>query len=190
MINTSPSRHSRIIGFIFSVVAILAPLVASQGDDCYCAPLQYSFQFDFSLECIDMGEAPGFLDTICIVSGINDGDVDVTNLVPVEVSDIKILELGPDFTAIGEAEQTGAFHDGDGFDYSSVLTGPDYVDIRPAALQITATGRNSDDQPIILHWAVLYSNSCDALPFVLNDSVGWTIYVSSHIVSIVEYVDE
>jgi hypothetical protein len=153
------------------------------GEDvCACSASSYEFTFDFSLFCppvnITIGDAVSA--TSCLVSPF--GSPDVTDLVPVAVQSIDILELGQDLSVLVQENIEGNFGDGDSFRYTSVAANPDaiggYLDI-PRAIQINAVGVNVQDEPIINVYIITFTNDCGAYPVLFEGQyAGWTRFVS------------
>lgn len=163
-------------------VALLCLVVGSSNADeissvelCACSPRVYEFTFDFSLECeplnVDL-ESGGIVDASCLVSGFD--DLNVTDLVPVAVSSVQVIEIGKDGTPISIAQEKGDFRDGGTFTYTSAsFEGA----VAPRAFQVRAIGRNEAGEPLVLQWAVTYSNNCGVFPVLqIDDSIGWTIF--------------
>ena len=145
---------------------------------CACSPRVYELTFDFSLECEPINvdrESGGILDATCLVAGFD--NINVTDLIPVTVSSVQLIEIGQDGGPAAVAQETGDFRDGDTITYTSIsFEGA----VAPRAFQIRAIGRNEGGEPLVLQWAVTYSNNCGVFPVLeINDSVGWTIFVST-----------
>jgi hypothetical protein len=149
---------------------------------CSCAPSTYEFTLDFSLFCppvnITLGDA--VLATSCNVGPF--GDPQVSDLIPIAVQSIGILELGQDLRVLNQENIEDNFGDGDTFEYTSVAANPnnivDPADI-PRALQLNLIGLNANDEPIINVYIITFSNNCGTYP-VLSEgqSAGWTRFVS------------
>jgi hypothetical protein len=171
-------------------VAIIGLFLASTpstfGEDvgtelCSCAPSTYEFTLDFSLFCppvnITLGDA--IQATSCLVSPF--GNPEVSDLVPIAVQSIDILELGQDLRVLVQENIEGNFGDGDTFQYTSVVaTDADGEVEIPRALQLNLVGVNANDEPIINVYIITFTNNCDTYP-VLSEgqSAGWTVFVSS-----------
>ena len=144
---------------------------------CSCSPRVYELTFDFSLECepqnLDLSGG-GIADATCLVTGFD--DINVTDLVPVAVSAVQIIEIGQGGAPIAVAQEAGDFRDGSAVTYASISF--ESV-VAPRAFQIRALGRNAANEAIVLQWAITFSNSCAFFPAVdLNDSIGWMVFVS------------
>jgi hypothetical protein len=62
---------------------------------CACQPATYTFQLNFDQTCGDstvQSGDPGIVDTACVLNP--QGNENVTDLVPVRVTEVQILELG------------------------------------------------------------------------------------------------
>jgi hypothetical protein len=151
-------------------------------DVCACSPNTYEFTFDFSLFCppvnITLGDAVSA--TSCLVSPF--GNPDVTDLIPVAVQSIDVLELGQDLRVLVQEQIEGNFADGDSFQYTSVISNPENiggpVDI-PRAIQLNIVGVNQLDELIINVYIITFTNDCGSYPVLQEgQSAGWTRFVS------------
>jgi hypothetical protein len=151
-------------------------------DICYCAPNTYEFTLDFSLFCppvnITLGDAVKA--TTCMVSPF--GDPSITDLVPVAVQSIDILELNQRLQILSQEEIEGNFGDGDTFEYTSIAAIPGEVvnaEDLPRAIQINILGVNQFEESIINVYLITFTNNCSSYP-VLSEgqSAGWTRFVS------------
>lgn len=148
----------------------------SGTEPCACSPRVYELTFDFSLECepinVDLTSG-GIVDATCLVAGFE--NVNVTDLAPVSVSSIQLIEIGQDGGPAAVAQETGDFRDGDTVTYTSISF---EGGVAPRAFQLRALGRNSGGEPLVLQWSLTYSNHCGIFFPILevNDSVGWTIF--------------
>jgi hypothetical protein len=168
---------------ILGLLVASAPIVSGQEIEvCSCAPSTYEFTFNFSLFCppvnITLGDA--VVATSCNVGPF--GDPTVSDLIPVAVQSIGILELGQDLRVLNQEDIDDNFGDGDTFTYTSVMANPgstvDEADI-PRAIQLNIVGINADDEPIINVYIITFTNNCGTYP-VLSEgqSAGWTVFVS------------
>ena len=161
------------------LTSLLSFLSSASGntDLCACSPRVYELTFDFSLECepinVDL-ENGGIVDATCLVTGFD--DINVTDLIPVAVSSVQLIEIGQSGAPAAVAQETGDFRDGSTITYTSIsFEGA----VAPRAFQVRALGRNAAGEPLILQWAVTYSNNCGVWPVIdVFDSIGWTIFVS------------
>ncbi|KAL7560623.1 hypothetical protein ACA910_001310 [Epithemia clementina (nom. ined.)] len=143
--------------------------------ECVCSPRTYELTFDFSLECepinVDLDNG-GILDATCLVTGFD--SINVTNLVPVAVSSVQLIEIGEDGGPVAVEQQTGDFRDGATIIYTSISS---QGAVAPKAFELRALGRNDEGESLVLQWAVTFSNNCAVYPVITeNDSIGWTIF--------------
>ena len=136
----------------------------------------YHFTFDFSLGCepsnVDLGRG-GLVDSTCYVTGYD--DINVTDLVPVNVRSVQIIELGHAGAVAGTDQLDGDFENGHSFTYESISSDG----VSPLVLQVGVLGQNSKGEAIIMQWDISFSNNCDIYPVLeVNDSIGWTVLVS------------
>ena len=93
-------------------------------DTCACSPSTYEFVFDFTLFCppvnITLGDAVS--STSCSVGPF--GSQDVTDLIPVSVQSVDVVELGQDLRVLVVESLTGNFVDGDSFRHESIANLP------------------------------------------------------------------
>lgn len=145
---------------------------------CSCAPNSYEFTLDFALTCppvnITLGDAVAA--TTCMVSPF--GDPEVSDLVPISVSSVDVLELNQNLQVINQENIGADFLDGDTFSYISYAAIPGMtvnpVDL-PRAIQLNIVGKNKDGDEIINVYLITFTNSCGAYP-VLSEGqfAGWT----------------
>lgn len=89
-----------------------------------------------------------------------------------------MLELDQKLRPIAQTPYTGSYVTGDSISYTSVIvsqTDTLTAETMPKGLQLVITGINSLDQALINTWLVLYDNSCDIFPVMVNgQQAGWT----------------
>jgi hypothetical protein len=168
------------------VVAIVLPFTGSQTigvDICACSPSVYTFELSFLLNCSmqTVKDNPGVQDAECRVSGLRPED-NVTDLVPVKVSTVEILELGAEQQVIQSGFYDQGYFDLATISYTSITGSPDAlnltVDQIPRGLQINIIGQNANEEDILNYWIVLFTNQCNAFPvFEIGDMIGWTVIV-------------
>ena len=155
---------------------------SAEPEICYCAPNSYEFTLDFFLTCppvnITLGDAVAA--TTCMVSPF--GDPEVSDLVPVSVQSIDILELNQNLQVIVQENIGGDFIDGDTFSYISYAAIPGMIvnpEDLPRAIQLNIVGLNKDGEEIINVYLITFTNACGAYP-VLSEGqfAGWTRFVS------------
>jgi hypothetical protein len=153
-------------------------------DVCACSPRTFEFKFDFSLVCppVDIPEEGGIQTISCLLSPFSNPDT--TDLVPVSVSEITVIELAQDVSVLVREEifQDGVlFEDGDTFTYSSIVDSPSEVSSAndvPRSLQLNIVGQNQAGEDIINVFIITYSNTCTDFPVLTaGQSIGWAILV-------------
>ena len=154
-------------------------------DLCACSPRTFEFTFQFNLTCppVNITEGEGVQSTSCLLSPFSDPDT--TDLVPVAIQSIDIVELGQDVSVLVRESITGNFLDGDSFSYESIINTPEEVaganDI-PRVLQMNIVGVNIVGEEIINVFIITYSNACDQYPVLFErNSIGWTRMVRIYI---------
>jgi hypothetical protein len=148
---------------------------------CACSPSSYEFTLDFDLVCPgDVTEGDAVDETSCVITPL--GDPDVTDLVPVTVENIDILELDQGLRVVAQENIAGSFSDGDTFNYTSIAAwSGDIVDPSdvPRAIQINIVGRNQFNESLINVYIITFTNGCGAYPVLAeNQTIGWTTFVS------------
>jgi hypothetical protein len=155
-------------------------------DVCACSPRTFEFKFDLSLFCppVNIPEEGGIQQISCLISPFSNPDT--TDLVPVSVSEITVIELAQDVGVLVREEifQDGVlFQDGDTFTYSSIVDTPSEVsspnDV-PRVLQLNIVGQNQAGEDIINVFVITYTNTCTDFPvFTVGQSIGWVTLVSA-----------
>jgi hypothetical protein len=116
----------------------------------------------------------------CLISPFGSGDT--TDLLPNQVNQIQILELGQDMSVLVRQTVDGEFLEDYVFDYVSITNEPEGIsgsqDI-PRGLQISLIGENASGQALISVFIITFTNRCDAYPVLVeNESAGWAVFVS------------
>ncbi|KAL3918642.1 MAG: hypothetical protein SGILL_004139, partial [Bacillariaceae sp.] len=143
----------------------------SDFEICNCAPNTFEFTLDFGLFCppVNLTIGDALQTTTCMVSPF--GDPTVTDLIPVAVQSIDILELNQDLQVVVQESIDGTFGDGDTFQYTSyaAISGEivNPVDL-PRAIQLNINGVNQFDESIINVYLVSYTNNCGAYPVLVE----------------------
>lgn len=148
---------------------------AMSQDVCSCSPSKYLFTLDLSLTCppVNVTRNPGISATFCQISPFGDADSEIEDLVPVEVENIEILELGQAFEVLSQQNITGLSVDGDTFDYTSIIANEGNEDITKV-IQLNIFAFNAAGEPIVNFFAISYSNICDEFPTLIEgESAGW-----------------
>jgi hypothetical protein len=116
---------------------------------CACAPRIYEFTLDFALTCETnqiLGDGVSSAD--CAIEPFQ-GD-DATDLVPVSVSSIDVIELDQDLNILSQGSSFGPFLNGNTFNFTSVTnnytafnnTIGGVQSLVPNALQLSLLGQN------------------------------------------------
>jgi hypothetical protein len=148
---------------------------------CGCQPVEYEIRLQFNLTCQDANVGGlGISETACVPS--KETNEDVTDFVPVLVTNIRFLELTKDSLLLQQDPRTGAFLDGDTVRYTSFLAAQTSLTVNettlPQAFQMAMRGRNAADQQIQLTWVIFYSNACGVVPVLFEgQQQGWSVFV-------------
>lgn len=157
---------------------------ASDEALCACQPGTYVFNLDFGLSCADSNvkEAEGVLDTACILTTI--GQENVTDIVPVSVSAVSILELDQNSQVVSQKSLTDQdLANGDSFDYTSItIASPEEIieeEKLPKGLQVFLSAKNSEGEDLVNFFAIEYdSEFCSDAPILsAGQQIGWTTIV-------------
>jgi hypothetical protein len=153
------------------------------GEDiCGCSPSTYIISLDFTLFCppTNVTIGAGVSSASCLIMPF--GNPETTDLEPVVINSIDILELGQDISIIVRENLEGEFIQGDTFDYESITNTPEAItgsqDI-PKAIQLNLIGSNAGGEGLIAVLILTFTNSCEIYPVLQeNQSAGWAIFVS------------
>jgi len=165
--------------FVSAVTLSLMSERATAQDTCACSPSKFTFTLDFSLECppvnVTTTENSGIDTTFCQISPFGDINQKITDLVPVEIQYINIVELGQGFEVLSQKNVTdGPFKNGDSFPLTSIITNGEDDEI-PQVIQLNIFALNVLGERILNFYAISYSNDCDAFPVLFEGgSAGWT----------------
>jgi hypothetical protein len=123
---------------------------------------------------VQQGPKTGISDLLCQLKAENAA---VTDLTPIRTVMIEIFELDLDLVVIKALTmQNLSLSDGDKFSYTSVIaTEPQSI---PGGLQMRIVSENAGGDLIYNDWIVRFTNNCDAEPFRVKDSLGWSEIVS------------
>jgi hypothetical protein len=179
-----------------TLMTILSSLVSglNEGGECSCTPLVYNWKLDFSRTCsrsnfnITTGAGTGILEASCDVSDPNIMGPSVTDFTPISVVSYQIIELDLDLIPVkvdGQSNNITLFSESTVI-FSSFTAAQQNA--TAGGLKASMIGLNADQQRIQLNWIVKYSNLCDMIPYSLEDSLGWMIFVAdvSYIVTFME----
>lgn len=170
---------SRVVLLVL-FLSFLADSSAQINSICSCSPSTFEFTFDFSLLCPDdlLLQSGGIRKSTCNVTPKSDRNI--TDTIPVAVTNIQILELDREAIILNQTDILGEFYSGDSFSYQSltangVLTEADI----PGYMQVSVTALNVDGKDILMFWLAQYTNNCSFYPvFPLNGTTAWTFLVS------------
>ena len=149
-------------------------------DICACSPSSYEFTFAFDLSCPPMNitKSDAIDQTSCVITSF--GAPNVTDLVPVSVQSIDVLELGQGLRVLVQENIIGNFSNGDSFVYTSLTAAPieiNETDEVPRAIQINIVGTNNLNEALINVYIITFTNDCGAFPlFLEGQSAGWTYF--------------
>jgi hypothetical protein len=189
----------KILSILFATLFLFSLVSRGQEIDsgpeigtelCSCSPSTYEFTLDFDLSCppvnITIGNAVQA--TSCITSPY--GDPDITDLVPVAVTSITILEMGQELMVVSQTNINKELLNGDTVTYSSIAADPNSITnakVVPRAIQINLEGKNVLDQKIINVFIITFTNECGSYPvFEEGQSAGWMRFVSAAVVAAAE----
>jgi hypothetical protein len=157
---------------------------------CGCSPPTYTFLLDFTLFCppIDINRNPGIQSLSCLISPFG---APTTDLVPVLITHVDVLELDQSNNVLVQSRIDGDFLSGETFSYTSILNNTEEIDSTeeiPRALQMNLNAKNEAGVTLINVFVITFSNQCGAVPVFEStssvQSAGWAVFVS--LVRIVE----
>ena len=164
-----------------SIEADSPPVDAGQAL-CACSPSTYQLTLDFSLTCPPMNVTRngGIAATFCQISPFGDAQSNITDLVPVSVGYVDVLELGQTFEVLTQVNITGTFVNGDIINYTSIAASDSSSDPEvPKVIQLNMFAFNAAGEPIVNFFAIAFSNNCDEYPTLIEgESAGWVQFVS------------
>jgi len=163
-------------------------LTTSNSSVCACSPSEYEFSFNFTSTCppVNVTINQAVSGTTCFISAFEQGRNqsnpqdprwnESMSLVPTEISNIDILELGQHLEVIGTRSLLGPFVHGDQVQFQSII-GQEHENqtmIIPRAIQANIFATNQDGENLVNVFLILFSNDCDAYPsIVAGQSLGW-----------------
>jgi len=160
----------------------LAQDVIANDNVCGCSASSYTFVLDFGLSCprTNITTGSGVASVSCIISPFG---APTTNLAPLSLNSVSILELDQSNNVLAETTISGDLVDGDSFSYSSVINGreddEESIQNIPKALQLNLSGRNEDGDFLMNVFVITFTNECGVTPVIqVGDSIGWVIFVS------------
>lgn len=165
-----------------------------QPSVCSCAPMEYTFELDLTLTCpkkppinnpfVNLDSAnPGMTEYFCEVRRGVENAPPVTDFVPVEINDIRVIELDVGFKPQKSLVLSGLQAvSGFKFQFESKLS--EGLENIPGGLQVILTGQNEAGELITNIWATSYTlNNCDTEPIYTpritntDPSIGWSALV-------------
>ena len=178
------SDSSSCARIITVIVAMLAGLSKAQigVTDCICSPSSYEMTFNFSHTCEDNSvQGNGIILTDCAIAPFENENV--TDLVPVSVGSIDLLELDISLERLSQSSQFGTFLDGESFSYNSISSDLSMINATafPQALQISVIGNNADGETLFFAGLIVFETDCSAALYPTlfeNSSIGWITIVS------------
>jgi hypothetical protein len=184
---SSPRSFAGLLTVLLMTIIMEANTTNGQTigvDLCACQPATFDFTLDFSSSCSinTVAGTPGVSESACVVN--KQTSEEVTDFTPVLVTNVQFLDLDQNLQVMRQFQINGAFRNGDVVRYDSALaSSPNFNTISlPRALQVTFTGVNSLDQPIVYIWAVIFNNDCGIFPILSEgQQIGLTVFVSSYI---------
>lgn len=154
---------------------------------CICSPAAYDITFDFSRDCDNTAlQGDGIVTSDCAIAPFQDDTV--TDLIPVSVGSIDILELDANLVLLTQSSRFGTYGDGDAFPYDSISQNPSDVNATnyPRALQISVIGNNAAGEALFFAGLIVFETDCLAYPTLLEGStIGWIRFVSTCFVEVV-----
>jgi hypothetical protein len=172
----------RLVG----VLLVLAQAVSAQligTDICACQPSIVTFTLNFAFKCVDSNvEGPGIIETTCLTELLGENDTrNTTDVAPVSVTEVQILELDENKAVLAQTPYEGTFSDGASFTYTSiVVSDPESVTVQnfPRGLQVIAKGISATEEALQNTWAIIYSNECGLFPLLeVGEQIGWANFV-------------
>jgi hypothetical protein len=117
----------------------------------------------------------GILERACLISPF--GIPETSDLTPVYVESIDILEVDNEFTVIYQSQQLGPFNDGDSFKY--ITDTIDSVSDVPHGIQFNIHAFNQAGEQILNVVNIIFTNDCENYPVISEDTTaGWLRTVS------------
>ena len=177
----SLASHSafRLLVALFGM--IVAPVNSQIGvTTCACFPPLYEFTLNFASLCSESNvQGPGIENIECFARGTTPGE-NITDITPVDVTSIEVLELDDELAPISDAIYTEGYRNGSTILYTSVVTWNNLtIDFIPAALQLNIAATNALDQTLLQVWIIRFTNECGIFPLLsIGEQMGWTTIVS------------
>lgn len=170
---------------VFLVFRVSSPQIIGV-DICACQPSVVKFRLDFSLICPSSNvSGPGINETSCIAGTRLGSEENITDQVPVSISKVQVLELDQNLQIMETTEYTDetGYFDGDEISYTALVERePESItaDNFPRGFQVTLTGVNAQEEPLVNQWAITYNNECGLFYLLeVGEQIGWSVFVST-----------
>ena len=155
--------------------------LTANDDVCGCTSGSYTFELDFELTCpptnIHIGSGTGVERVSCLISPFG---APATDLEPISVESISILELDQSNSVLVEKSLEGEFFSGFSFSYTSIINEATSVQGIPKSLQMNLSGKNADGVMLMNVFVITFTNECGVMPVIqAGESAGWVTFVSS-----------
>lgn len=172
--------RGRFVSWLLLFATIGRTLAQIGTTTCVCAPSTYRMKFEFGNTCATTAlRGDGIVTSDCAVAPFQDDSV--TDLVPVTVGSIDILELDENLVLLSQSSKFGTYQDGDSFDYESVSNNPSAVNVTsyPRAMQVSVIGNNAAGETLFFAGLMVFVTDCSVYPnLVEGSSIGWVTFVS------------
>lgn len=146
---------------------------------CACQPTSYTFTLELSQTCADSNVkgTTGVTNAVCLINTLGEN---VTDVVPVIIDSVTVIEVDQDDEVIGQQNWNNvSLPTGNSFQYQSVLdTMPQDLNETtiPTGIQLFLRGRNALDQQLVNILAIVYDNNCSVTAEVTDgQKLGWTV---------------
>lgn len=155
--------------------------LTANDDFCGCTSETYTFELDFGSSCpptnIQTGSGTGVERVTCLISPFG---APTTDLEPVSMNSISILELDQSNSVLVEKTLSGEFFSGFSFSYSSIINDATTIEEIPKALQLNLSGENAEGVMLMNVFVITFTNECGVMPVIkAGESAGWVTFVSA-----------
>lgn len=126
-----------------------------------------------------MTDGGGIQETVCLIESRSTENV--TDLTPVSVQSVQVLEVDENVLVIGQTVFTdGPYTSGDSLLYESILANTSEVGgSSPRGLVVSIAGTNAEGQAIANNWAIVFQSNCTTEPILrAGQQIGWMSFVS------------
>ena len=113
------------------------------------------------------------------------------DVVPVSIYSIQFLEVDSKFNVINQDSSYVRgidFENGAVFNYTSILSKPlaQSMGVVPGGMNMVLRGVTAAGEPVRNVFTITYTNDCGIQTFEEGDAIGWVVFVSIYVISIVE----